>query len=377
MKQFNTISKLLATLISPEELKELLEKHHYIDVARNFKVEDLLDFFMASALEKWTGFREGTDVMASIGLSSVHYSTVSKKAADVPYEIFKDLFHLLVSKCNRAKRRTKVMKEALLLVDSTTITVGENRFPWAPFHGKKSGIKLHVAFSAETGMPLEVKETGGLVHDGPAGESLANSAFILVEDRAYGKHARFDQFRKQHQHFVIRLRDNIELYRPRSLRRMEVADSNVLSDVTCQVGTEQSRTSHRYRVVTFLDNDGHTIPVVTTVMDVSAEEIANMYKARWAIESFFHWIKGYLNLPILFGNSKNAVFTQLFIALIVFVLLKWFFDQVKNTVQQSISFRSFTRCFLAETLKLIWQSAVVDFLCRIRKSAAIGFPVFG
>lgn len=55
MKQFNTISKLLSTLISPEELKALLEKHNYIDVARNFKVEDLLDFFMAAALEKVGG----------------------------------------------------------------------------------------------------------------------------------------------------------------------------------------------------------------------------------------------------------------------------------------------------------------------------------
>lgn len=228
MKQFNTNSKLLAILISPEELMELLEKHDYKEVARKFPVEALLDFFVAAALEKWAGFRHGTEVMASIGLTPVNYSTVSKKAADVPYEIFKDLFHLLISKCNRAKRRTKVMKQALLLVDSTTITVGKNRFPWAPYHGEKSGIKLHVAFSSETGMPLEVKETGGLDHDGPAGESLANPAFILVEDRAYGKHARLDQFKEQHQYFVIRLRDNVELHQPRSLRRMDSPDSNVL-----------------------------------------------------------------------------------------------------------------------------------------------------
>ena len=245
----------------------------------------------------------------------------------MPYEIFKDLFHLLITKCNRAKRRTKVVKQALLLVDSTTITVSKNRLPWAPFHGERSGIKLHVSFTSETGMPLEVKETGGLSHDGPAGESLANKAFILVQDRAYGKHDRFDYVQKQNQSFVIRLRDNVELHQPRSLKRIHQLDSNVLGDVTCQVGTKQSRTIHRYRVVTFCDHEGHSIRVVTNVMNVSAEEIADMYKARWAIESFFHWIKGYLNLPILFGNSKNAVFTQLFIALSVFVLLKWFFDK--------------------------------------------------
>ena len=102
------------------------------------------------------------------------------------------MFHLLISKCNRAKRRTKVVKQALLLVDSTTITVGKKRWSWAPFHGERLGIKLYVSITSETGMPFEVKETGGLNHDGPAGESLANKAFILVQDWAYGKHERFD-----------------------------------------------------------------------------------------------------------------------------------------------------------------------------------------
>ncbi|WP_318615871.1 transposase [Sporosarcina sp. YIM B06819] len=238
---------------------ELLEKHNYKVVARKFKVEDLLDFFVGATLEKWAGFRDGTEMMASIDLSPVNYSTVSKKAADVPYKFFKDFFHLFVSKCNRAKRRTKVMKQALLLVDSTTITVGKIRFPWAPYHGEKSVIKLHFAFSSETGMPIEVKETGELDHDEPAGESLANQAFILVEDRAYGKHAWLDQFKEQHQHFVIRLRDNVELHQPRSLRRIQEPNFNVLGDVKYQVDTQQSRTIHRYRVVTFSDNDGYTI----------------------------------------------------------------------------------------------------------------------
>ncbi|WP_425467662.1 transposase [Psychrobacillus soli] len=85
--------------------------------------------------------------------------------------------------------------------------------------------------------------------------------------------------------------------------------------VTCQVGTEQSRTIHRYRVVTFRAREGNQIHVFTNEMDISAKEIANMYKNKWSIESFYHWIKGYLNLPILFDNSNNTVFAHLFIAL--------------------------------------------------------------
>jgi len=68
MKQFNTISKFLAILISPEELMELLEKHQYKEVVRKFKVEDLLDFYVSAAFEEWASFRYGTKVMASIGL---------------------------------------------------------------------------------------------------------------------------------------------------------------------------------------------------------------------------------------------------------------------------------------------------------------------
>ncbi|TQR07782.1 hypothetical protein [Psychrobacillus soli] len=116
-------------------------------------MEDLLDFVVATVLGEWAGFRNGT-VMASNGLSPTNYSTVSKKASEVPYEILKDLFHMLAGKYNRAKRRTKVMKKQLLLVGSTTITMGNNRLHLAPYHGDRSGIKLHVAFTSETGMLL-------------------------------------------------------------------------------------------------------------------------------------------------------------------------------------------------------------------------------
>jgi hypothetical protein len=112
MKQFNTISKLLANLISHDELISIVQKHNYEDVARKFCVTNLLDFFLAAALEKWDGFRDGADTMSSIGLTEISYSTISKKAAEVPYKIFKDLFHLLITKCNRVQRRTKAIKQA-------------------------------------------------------------------------------------------------------------------------------------------------------------------------------------------------------------------------------------------------------------------------
>jgi IS4 transposase len=88
----------------------------------------------------------------------------------------------------------------------------------------------------------------------------------------------------------------------------------------------------RHRVVVFSDNNNHEIRVVTNLMHLSAEQIADTYKARWGIEVFFRWIKQNLNVPVLFGTTKNAVFNQLFAALMTYVVLKWLYDRAKSFV---------------------------------------------
>lgn len=139
----------------------------------------------------------------------------------------KKLFDLVVSKCNRATRRVMKLSKELLLVDSTTVTVGKTRLPWAVYHGERSGIKLHVSYSPQTEMPFQAVESIGLVHDGPVGEQLVDSRFIMVEDRAYFKINRIDQFVVDQQMFVIRMKENIEIFRPHSLKRLDQPESPV------------------------------------------------------------------------------------------------------------------------------------------------------
>jgi len=113
-----------------------------------------------------------------------------------------------------------------LFIDSTTVTVGKTRLPWAPFHGERSGIKLHIAFHTASGQPQNVIETVGSRHDGPVGEELADSAYIIVQDRAYGKIERFDRYKTEGQSFVIRLKENVQIVFPHSLRRQKTNDSS-------------------------------------------------------------------------------------------------------------------------------------------------------
>ncbi|WP_171056422.1 transposase [Paenibacillus sinopodophylli] len=150
--------------------------------------------------------------------------------------------------------------------------MGKTRLPWAPYHGERSAVKLHVALQDRNMQPLKVTETIGSKHDRPTSESLESIDFIMVMDRAYGKLERLDRYKKEGQSFVVRLRDNVHLETPRALRRQVFNDSSVIRDITCQLGTSQCRSEMRHRVVIFCDFEGREIRVVTDLIGITAEQ---------------------------------------------------------------------------------------------------------
>jgi hypothetical protein len=135
MKKSTTFTNLVQTLLKEEDVKKILETLGYSDPARRFTAHQLLLFFTHAALGEWESYRSGVGKAITCGLLKVDYSTFSSKASSIPYDLFKQLFHLLISRCNRATRRQMSIPKELLLVDSTTITVGKSRLPWALFHG--------------------------------------------------------------------------------------------------------------------------------------------------------------------------------------------------------------------------------------------------
>lgn len=362
MNKHTTLPNLMQKIVSDEDIQTITEAVGYHDSSRKFTVRTLIDFFLLAAVHEWKSFRHGADVAPTYQLPRFHYSTVANKAKEIPYEIMKRLFALIVSKCNRKIRRSLRFPKPLRIVDSTTVTVGKNRLSWAPYHGERSGIKLHVAYSPEHQSPMDAIETTGLRHDGPVGEALTHPKQILVEDRAYFKIERIDQFAENGQLFVIRMKENVEIHRRHRLQRLVSSNSNVIADFTCQLGTKQCRSKKRHRVVIFRDAHGKEIRVVTNVFDVSAEKITDMYQERWAVEVFFRWIKQYLNVPTLFGTTKNAVYNQLFAAFIAYVLLRWLYDRTEKRTQTTLTFISFVRRVLFGQLPLDWKSEMVAVL---------------
>ncbi len=367
MKNNTTIFDIFQTFLTEEEVNEVCTALNYTDTSRKFKVYDLFEFFIAAAANEYKSYRTGSEKMEKDGLTPVDYSTISKKASSVDFNIAKKLFEILITKCNRPTRRILKLPKDLLAVDSTTITVGKGRLKWAKFKGKKAGIKLHIGLNVNTLLPEKVVESIARKHDGPMGEALINTDCILVEDRAYGKHSRLDMFQDITQLFVIRIKNNVKLNHSRNLKSLKSEDSNVIKDITCILGTNNSKTENRFRVVEFTDYKGKRIKVCTNILNVTPEKIADIYKERWKVETFFRFIKQNLNVKRLLGTSENAVYTQLFIALITYVLLHFtFISTFENLRFVRLTFSQFIVKILDSNLQDEVQVCIDIFLNKIK-----------
>lgn len=164
-------------------------------------------------------------------------------------------------------------------------------------------MKWHVGYLPELDLPIKVVETIGLKHDGQISEQLVDKCSILIEDRTYFKMKRIGQFAENGQVFVFWIKENVRIFQCQSLKRFEREDSSVTRDLTCKLGTSQSWSMRRHRVVMFHDEKERKIYVVTNSCSVSVKKIADMDKIRWTIETFFLWIKQHSNVPVLFGTT--------------------------------------------------------------------------
>ncbi|WNS41140.1 IS4 family transposase [Paenibacillus sp. MMS20-IR301] len=359
MKKSTSISHILQLVIPEEDMRPILEELQYTDVARKFTVYDLFLFLAEAAFQQWDGYRDGAQRMSLQGQRTVNYSTLSKKAKAVPFSVFKRLLNLMLGLCNRKTKRTLGIPKDLLIVDSTTISVGQGRLPWAQIKGRKAGVKLHVGLLGDSNELHKVTETPAIQHDLNSCAALLDSQFILVGDRAYGKHQLFDRYQeqKERQYFVIRLKDNTTLANPIPRLRNRPFEGGIEQDLTCQLGKKKALSENRFRVVILKDPKGNPVILATNLHWHSPEAIAEIYKKRWQIEVFFRWIKQHLNIPKLFGTTENAVYGQLYVALLVYVLLKFLFEQGNRIVHASarLTFANFDRLFALHKLPVEWR----------------------
>lgn len=215
------------------------------------------------------------------------------------------------------------LKSSLYALDSTTIDLCLSLFPWAKFRKHKAAVKMHTLLDLHGNIPTFISITDGKVHDvNILDEILPEAGAFYVMDRGYLDFERLYEFTLSSAFFVVRTKSNVLLQR----RYSQAVDktTGVRSDHTVILTAIDSAKAYpdALRRVSYLDVETRKrFKFLTNNFTLPALTIAQIYKCRWQVELFFKWIKQHLRIKAFFGTSENAVKTQIWIAVSVYVLV--------------------------------------------------------
>jgi Transposase DDE domain/Domain of unknown function (DUF4372) len=255
-----------------------------------------------------------------IGVSEAKRSTLSDANRDRPSGIYLELFYWLLS---QLRTPTIQVKDAIRLIDSTTIDLCKAHFNWATFRSGKAGVKIHTVYDPNENIPTFFSITTASKHDKKEAEKLPLvDGATYVFDRAYNDYAWYYSMSQRDIRFVGRMKANAVFG---IVEELEAFGEGVLQDQIIRLSSPKAKKDcpmNLRRIQFMREEDGKQLTFITNDMKRSAKEIAALYKQRWQIELFFKWIKQNLKIKRLVGRSENAVRTQIIIAMITFLLLK-------------------------------------------------------
>jgi transposase len=253
-------------------------------------------------------------------------STLAQANENRDWRIYRDFAHVLITKARGLYANEDfgiTLENTVYALDSTTIDLCLSLFPWAQHRRKKSAVKLHTLMDLRGSIPCFVSITSGSVNDIKVFQTLQPQPLaIYVMDKGYTDFVTLYNFTKSNAFFVIRAKKNAVYYRQCS--RPVDRETGLRSDQTIKL--TGPKTSKLYPVplrrITFRDQDQQRMFVfLTNNFALDPLVICNLYKLRWQIELFFKWIKQHLRIKSFFGTSINAVKTQVWIAISVYVLV--------------------------------------------------------
>ena len=208
-------------------------------------------------------------------------------------------------------------------LDSTTIDLCLAIFPWAHFRRRKAGIKAHTMLDLHTGIPVFVRVSHAKTHDLWALDQLTPQAgAFYVMDKGYTDFGRLHRLHSAGAFFITRAKTNLDF---RVRQRLPIdAGAGVRSDrlIRLRGPVSQWRYPDTLRLIRYTDlQTGKRLRFLTNNTTLDAATIALLYRKRWRIELFFKWIKQHLHIKAFFGTTPNAVKTQVWIAVIAYVLV--------------------------------------------------------
>jgi len=256
----------------------------------------------------------------------VRRATLADANEQRDWRIHADLAHRLIGQAKilyAGEQLGGELANAVYALDSTTIDLCLSMFPWANFRVAKGAVKLHTLLDLRGNIPSFVHISDGKMHDGHALDLLpVEAGAIYVMDRGYVDFVRLFGLHQAGAFFVTRAKSNLDARRVSSAQIDR--SSGITSDQTVALAGYQTRQNYPDRMRRIRLHDplsGKALVFLTNNFALSAVTICALYKSRWQVELFFKWIKQHLRIRRFFGTSENAVKTQIWTAVSVYVLI--------------------------------------------------------
>jgi IS4 transposase len=271
-------------------------------------------------------------------------STLSDANRDRPSKFFTDLLALTIGRAHRGLRRS--LAQTTYLIDATGLRLDGRSLDWARFSEGVCGAKLRVIYDADADRPIYAAITPARVNDITAAQAMPiEPGATYVFDLGYYDYAWWAKLDSAQCRIVTRLKSNTPLTVVEKLAVPE--DGKILSDQIGHLPARQGSGRNNpfqdpVREVRITLDSGKVLRILSNDLDAPAQEIADLYKRRWAIELFFRWVKQTLKIRRFLGTSENAVRIQIAIALIAFLLLR-LAQAGQHTVTGSLAFARLVR----------------------------------
>ena len=258
-----------------------------------------------------------------LGRKPIAKTTLATANQNRDFRIFEEFAFYMMTQA-REKRATDIFKLGgkVYAFDSTTIPLCLSVFWWAKFRKKKGGVKAHVLYDLEAQVPAFYHITTASVYDSKAMLEIPyETGAYYVFDRGYNNFGELYRIQRMESFFVVRAKSNLQYRCVRWKRRMP---KNILTDAEIELTVYKSRKDYpeNLRLVRYYDEEqDREFMFLTNAMDLTAQQIADLYKNRWQIELFFKWLKQHLKIKKFWGTTENAVRIQISAAITAYCLV--------------------------------------------------------
>lgn len=329
----NSTIKELLRVINEEKFNKIINVANIDKYVKKFTAYKFLQLMIVAQINEIKSLshishklKNNEEIQTSFLLDGISASQLSRKQRILTPRMFEKIFRHLAGEILARTKNQPIFRDIgrLSVIDSSTMSMSLSQYPWATFRKTKAGVRLHlrVVVTKDQTIPDKAVLLPAKHADRTQMDKLVDidSNAIYLFDRGYVDYKKFDYYCLNNLRFITRLKKNAEI---EVLNEQAPDPENLIfQDAEVYLGNNVNGTKmqHSLRLIQTVDGDGNPVTITTSCFDLTAKEIADLYRYRWKIEIFFKWMKQNLKFKTFYGKSENAVYNQIWIALITYLL---------------------------------------------------------